>query len=299
LKTVAAAPMPTITTGDHCGDPYPCPFVDHCRAQEPPGPEFPVSILPRAGKALLEQLRARGWLDIRDVPLAELRNDNHRRVAAATAKGVPDIAPELFSTLAEIPYPRLYLDFETISFVVPRWIGTRPFQQVPFQFSCHVEQAPGDFTHHAFLDLSGQSPLSSFVEALLQAAGTTGAVVVWNQAFEATRIRELAEMFPPHAKALNSIIDRMVDLLPIYREHYYHPDQMGSWSIKAVLPTLAPDLDYGALEVADGQAAQLAYQEAIKPSTTQERRAEIRDQLERYCELDTLAMVRLVQHWTA
>ena len=296
LKTVAAAPMPAITTGDHCGDPYPCPFVDHCRAQEPPGPEFPLSILPRAGKALLEQWRARGWLDVRDVPLVELRNDNHRRVAAATANGVPDIAPELFGALAEIPYPRHYLDFETISFVVPRWIGTRPFQQVPFQFSCHVEKAPGEFTHHAFLDLSGQSPLSSFVEELLKSAGTTGAVVVWNRAFEATRIRELAEMFPPNAKALNNIIDRMVDLLPIYREHYYHPAMMGSWSIKAVLPTIAPDLDYSNLEVGDGGAALEAYLRAISPGVSDVERETLRQALLRYCERDTWAMVRLA-HW--
>ncbi|MBK6727096.1 MAG: DUF2779 domain-containing protein [Xanthomonadales bacterium] len=296
LKTVAAGPLPAILTGDHCGSPYECPFLDHCRAQEPPGPEFPISILPRAGKALLEQLRARGWMDVRDVPLTELRNDNHRRVAAATAKGVPDIAPKLFRTLAKIPYPRHYLDFETIGFVVPRWIGTRPFQQVPFQFSCHVERARGEFTHHAFLDLSGQSPLPSFVKALLQAAGKKGAVLVWNQSFEATRIRELAEMFPRHASALNNIIDRMVDLLPIYREHYYHPAMMGSWSIKAVLPTIAPDLDYSNLDVGDGGAAQEAYLRAISSSVSDVEREALRQALLTYCERDTWAMVRLA-HW--
>ncbi len=293
LKAVAAAPVPVITTGDHCGDPYQCPFLDHCRAQEPPGPEFPVSILPRAGKSLLEHLRGQGWLDVRDVPLTELRNDKHRRVAEVTANGVPAIAPELFAALAEILYPRHYLDFETISFVVPRWIGTRPFQQVPFQFSCHVESAPGDLTHCAFLDLSGQSPLSSFVEALLQAVGTTGAVVVWNQSFEATRIQELAEMFPQHAGALNNIIERMVDLLPIYRKHYYHPAMMGSWSIKAVLPTIAPDLDYANLEVGDGGAAQGAYLRAISPDVSDGERETLRQALLKYCERDTWAMVRL------
>jgi hypothetical protein len=117
--------------------------------------------------------------------------------------------------------------------------------------------------------------LSIFVEALLQAAGTTGAVVVWNQAFEATRIRELAEMFPQHAEALNSIIERMVDLLPIYREHYYHPAMMGSWSIKAVLPTIAPDLDYSNLEVGDGGAAQEAYLRAISPSVSDSRARDV------------------------
>lgn len=296
LKTVAAGPLPAIRTGEHCTIPYECPFLDHCRGREPPGPEFPVSILPRAGKALLEHLRARGWMDVRDVPLAELRNGNHRRVAEVTAKGVPDIAPELFRTLAGIPYPRHYLDFETIGFAVPRWIGTRPFQQLPFQFSCHVERAPGEFTHHAFLDLSGQSPLPSFVDALLPATGPKGAVLVWNRSFEAARIRELAEMFPRHAKALNAIIERMVDLLPIYREHYYHPAMMGSWSIKAVLPTIAPDLDYSNLEVGGGGAAQEAYLRAIAPGVSDVERERLRQALLHYCERDTWAMVRLA-HW--
>lgn len=295
LKAVAAAPVPAVTTGDHCGKPYQCPFFDHCRAQEPPGPEYPVSILPGARKPLLEHLRGQGWLDVRDVPQIELTNDKHRRVVEATARGIPDIAPELFAAMAGIPYPRHYLDFETISFVVPRWIGTRPFQQVPFQFSCHVESVPGEFAHHAFLDLSGASPLRSFVEALLQAVGTTGAVVVWNQSFEAGRIRELAEMFPQHAEALNSIIKRMVDLLPIYREHYYHPAMMGSWSIKAVLPTIAPDLDYANLEVGDGGAAQEAYLRAISPDASDSERETLRQALLKYCERDTWAMVRLAQ----
>lgn len=233
---------------------------------------------------------------MRDIPLAELRNGNHRRIAEVTATGVPAISAELISTLAGVPYPRHYLDFETIGFAVPRWIGTRPYQQIPFQFSCHVEPSPGQFVHQAFLDLSGRSPLAAFVEALLHAAGKAGAVLVWNQSFEASRIRELAAMFPKKADALNAIILRMVDLLPIYREHYYHPAMMGSWSIKVVLPTIAPDLDYSNLEVGDGGAAQEAYVRAIVPDVPDTERESLRQALLKYCERDTWAMVRLA-HW--
>jgi hypothetical protein len=298
LKQVVAGSEPAIRTGAHCSSPYDCPFMDHCSSQEPPRPAFPVTVLPRIGK-LLERLTELGFDDLTQVPDDLLHTALHKRVALASRTGEPWTSGQLPALLAALPYPRHYLDFETVSFIIPRWLGTRPFQVLPFQFSCHTESADGRLNHRGFLDLSGAAPMKDFIEAVLATVGDHGPILVWNRGFEAGVLRKLVPSFPHHAAAIEAVADRMVDLLPIYREHYYHPDQMGSWSIKAVLPTLAPDLDYGALEVADGQAAQLAYQEAIKPSTTQERRAEIRDQLERYCELDTLAMVRLVQHWTA
>ena len=94
--------------------------------------------------------------------------------------------------------------------------------------------------------------------------------------------------------SLLALLDRIVDLLPVARDHYYHPDQEGSWSIKAVLPAICPDLDYADLEgVQNGGMAMEAYSEAIDASTTLERKAEIERQLHAYCALDTLALVRL------
>jgi hypothetical protein len=103
-------------------------------------------------------------------------------------------------------------------------------------------------------------------------------------------------MFPDLSKRITNVIDRLVDLLPVMREHYYHPAMRGSWSIKAVLPTIAPDLDYGMLEdVKDGSSAQQAFLEAIDPVCSEVRRRTIRKALELYCERDTLAMVRIVR----
>src|SRR5690348_361363 len=130
LKRVTADAMPAITTGGQCFDPYECPFLAHCRAAEPPGPDFPVDVLPRAG-ALVERLTKAGYLDLSDVPEAELQNAIQRRVAHATSSGTTFVSDELPHLLAAIAYPRAYLDFETITFVVPRWLGTRPFQQLP------------------------------------------------------------------------------------------------------------------------------------------------------------------------
>ncbi|MBJ6980342.1 DUF2779 domain-containing protein [Luteimonas sp. MC1572] len=292
LKQVAAGPLPLLQTGGHCSEPYECPFLAHCRAAEPPGPAFPVDLLPRS-RDLAGRLVEAGYVDLCDVPDDALGNPVHRRVAAATRSGEAFVSGELQGLLADIAYPRAYLDFETISFVVPRWLGTRPFQQLPFQFSCHTESSDGSFRHDAFLDVSGRSPLRDLVDAIVKVTAGAQAVLVWNKGFEGARLRELAGMFPAHAADLRGIVDRMVDLLPIYRRHYYHRDMRGSWSIKAVLPTIAPDLDYADLGVADGGAAQSAYLEACAPGTHEDDRERLRTQLLAYCARDTWAMVRL------
>lgn len=297
LMQVSVGPKPAISTGGGCFSPYECPFLAHCRAAELPGPEFPIDVLPRAG-ALVDRLAEAGYRDLRDVPDSELQNPRHRLVATATRTGETFVSDDLQRLLAGIEYPRSYLDFETITFVVPRWLGTRPFQQLPFQYSLHSESRDGEMRNDAFLDLSGQSPLQGFVESLLGGIAGNGPVIVWNQSFEGARLRELAGMFPEHAEGLLAIVARMVDLLQIYRRHYYHRDMRGSWSIKAVLPTLAPDLDYGALEVADGGEAQMAYLRAIGPNIDAESREWLRTQMMAYCERDTLAMVRLANAFT-
>jgi hypothetical protein len=136
-------------------------------------------------------------------------------------------------------------------------------------------QASGHTTHQAFLDLSGNNPSWDFGQRLIAACGTHGPVFVYNAAFETARIRELAERHPALAPALLAINARVVDLLPIARQHYYHPSQHGSWSIKAVLPALCPDLRYDQLTgVQDGGMAQEAYLEAIATQTTPQRKAQ-------------------------
>lgn len=292
LKRIAGGEMPAIGTGDHCGQPYECPFLGHCRSFEPSGPEFPVDLLPN-NRGLAAALKAQGYADLRQVPDALMRTEVHRRIAQATRSGRPFVSDELHEKLTAIGYPRYYLDFETIAFVIPRWLGTRPFQAIPFQFSCHIEARDGSLKHRAWLDLSGDAPMRGFVEALIKAVGKRGPILVWNMGFESGRLRDLAALLPEHAETLHAMINRMVDLLPIYRQHYYHPEMRGSWSIKAVLPTLAPDLDYGDLEVGDGSAAQEAYRRAIDPETSPDERDEVARQLLAYCERDTLAMTRL------
>lgn len=292
LAAMLAGSIPDVEVGGHCHDPFDCPFVDYCT---PEGPEYPVSCLPRAG-ALIEELLAEGILDIRDIPEGRLGKPVHQRIRRATIAGAAEVSPGIAQELSGLAQPWFYLDFETIQFAIPIWAGTRPYEQLPFQWSCHIGDAPGGLCHEEFLDLSGEAPMLRFAEALLETIGSVGPIFVYSH-FEKRILRELSERFPLLSQDIFAVIDRLVDLLPIMRNHYYHPEMLGSWSIKAVLPTIAPELDYAKLkEVQNGTAAQAAYLEAISPETSHARKEELRERMLRYCEMDTLAMVEIVQY---
>ena len=198
--------------------------------------------------------------------------------------------------LNALPYPRRYLDFETIQFAVPIWLNTSPFDLLPFQWSCHTESEDGSLQHTEFLSNDGSDPTHIFCRKLIEAAGDVGPIFVYS-AFERTRLMELSNRYPELEEPLAAIMERLVDLLPILRKHYYHPAMKGRFSIKSVLPTIAPDLDYAKLEhVKEGGGAQEAFSEILDRSTSAERRATHTSALLKYCSLDTLAMVRIVQY---
>ena len=284
---------PPLQPGDHCHDPFSCPFVDYCH-RDLVMPAWPIALLPNSGKKLAQKWGEKGKVDLAELTEQDLANELHQRIHRATLddRAFHDVAGATQAT-AHWAEPLAYLDFETIAFAVPRWIGTRPYQAIPFQFSAHVENASGSLTHHQFLDCSGSDPRRGCAEALIRVLPREGAIIAYNASFERSRIRELASFFSDLTKELMAIAERIVDLLPIARAHYYHRDQRGSWSIKSVLPTLAPELDYGALDVSDGGAAQLAFEEAIDPATSVKRQAALQRALLEYCALDTWAMVVL------
>ncbi len=285
---------PKIGTGKHCGDPYECGFLGHCQSEEPQT-EYPIQWLPgRLSNSLQAHINAGGLTEINDIP-DDLLNLLQQRVKAVTLSGrIYFDQAGAAQMLAPHKLPAYFMDFETIQFAVPIWKGTRPYQQIPFQFSVHRLSRTGKIEHAEFLNLSGNDPSKSFAEALIAACGERGPVFVYNAGFEIARINELAGRFPRLAKALLAINARVVDLLPIAREHYYHPSQQGSWSIKKVLPAACPDLRYEDLDgVQDGGMAMDAFLEALAPLTLANRKAEIEKQLLAYCALDTYAMVRL------
>jgi hypothetical protein len=209
----------------------------------------------------------------------------------------PILDPVAIKEIKSLTYPRYYLDFETIAFAVPIWKGTRPYIQLPFQWSCHVEKESGEITHYEFLDTSGNDPRYEFSKSLIEVLGSVGSIIVYSAGFEGARIKELAKEYPELEDRLLEIVNRFFDLLPLARNNYYHPDMKGSWSIKAVLPTIVPELDYANLVVKDGAQAQRAYREAVDKLRSGENALEIRKEMLKYCAQDTLAMVKIVQAW--
>jgi len=292
-KVAALKDEPEIETGPHCSDPFGCPFLHHCNRDKPTF-DFPLTSLSRLGAKKRGELEALGYTDLRDIPDEHLSAVN-RLVKSQSLSGEAWFDAEgAAADLAPHRGTAYFLDFETMAFGVPIWKGTRPYQQLPFQFSLHIVTPDGEMEHKEFLDISGNDPGEAFAASLIESCRTAGPVFVYNASFENGVMRKLAERFPHHSPGLLALIDRVVDLLPIARNRYYHPDQHGSWSIKAVLPAVCPDLAYDSLDgVQDGMAAQSAFLEAMAQETTPERKAEIEQQLLAYCALDTLAMVRL------
>lgn len=294
-KTIAKRKEPNIAPGDQCREPFPCDFAHYCSPPEI-DVKYPVEILPYGAK-VAAQLRAEGYRDLRKVPAKKLSDPKHIRVHRVTKSGKAELDQEATDAVRRLGYPRYYLDFETIAFAVPIWAGTSPYKQIPFQWSCHIEKADGTLTHKEYLDITGADPRRGFAESLVKTLGSKGPIIVYNAPFEGSRMKELAEAFPDLAPKLLAAVDRLFDLLPLARKHYYHPAMKGSWSIKAVLPTIAPELDYSNLTVAHGGMAQDAYLDLIGSELSIKETDELKKALLAYCEQDTLAMIKVARHF--
>jgi hypothetical protein len=301
-NAVLAGGMPSVQTGRQCQQPYDCPFHAYCLPLDPPGPEHPSELLPgSAGKRLAKKLhQSKGYVSLLEPQSAELTGNQSalfRRMQEAHRLGTPVFELGSEAILNALPYPRYFLDFEGIDLPVPRWAGVRPYEHIPFQWSCHIERNPGVFEHAEFLDLTGDDPSVGCIERMFQVIdrADNGPILVYHKTYEEGRLAGLAERHPQHAVALQNYIARIVDLLPMVRDFYYHPAMRGSFSMKRVLPVIAPDLRYDSLdEVQEGTAAQVAYLYAtLDPSTTPERKTDLEHKLRAYCRQDTWAMVEV------
>jgi hypothetical protein len=291
LRDMLAEDEPLIEVGRHCHQPYDCPFLIYCT---PPQPDYPVTALP-GGKRAAGELMAEGIEGIREVPPGRLKNETADWVRAVTVAGQHELRPAAAAELATLGWPRCYFDFETVSFAVPIWAGTRPYQALPFQWSCHVEYPDGTEAHHEFLADGDTAPMRACAEALIEALGDEGPVLVYTR-YEQGVLRDLAGWFPDLAPQLEAILARLYDLHPLTRANYYHPDMLGSWSLKKVLPTVAPDLSHHELDmVREGAEASEAFLQLLDSNLGSDERRALRHALLDYCKLDTLALVRLAR----
>ena len=283
--------VPAIEIGPQCTRPYRCPFYGFCRQDLP---EHLIEQLPRAGRDLMDKLRTAGIQDIGDIPAGfPGLTANQQRVRDSVATGRTYVGPELGNELSKATYPLHFLDFETFNRALPIYPETRPYQVIPFQWSLHLRDTDGKLGHTSFLHDGRGDPREAFTRNLLDATGPEGTILVYSS-YEKTIIERLANEFPQYQQGLMALPGRFLDLLAVVRAHCYHPDFHGSYSIKAVLPALVPDMTYRDLEIRDGSLASVYFAKMIAPDTEQAEREQVRRALLAYCERDTEAMVRVL-----
>lgn len=262
------------------------------------GPAEPDSIYNLASiKAeQVGSLKDAGVRSLADIPDDfALTNRQERQVTAVKTNSRAIDVPAIRSFLETVRYPLYFLDYETFSDVVPVFDGTRPYQQVPFQYSLHIRRAPGAaLEHREYLHEENTNPVPSLLARLVEDIGDTGTVIVWHDPFETRRNTEMGEMSPAHADFLADVNARVIDLIDPFKYGWFvDKDFFGSSSIKKVLPVLAPELSYGALDIQDGETAQRQWMDVVLRNKHPERRNEIFAALRSYCELDTQAMVQI------
>ena len=288
---------PERAIGTQCKKPYECGYRGWCWRNVPRPGVFDLSRM-QLTKALgyYEQ----GVVTLADVARAGVPLSRRQEVQAyAEAKGLETVVDKdaVHGFLDTLGFPLCFLDFETFQPAIPPFDGTRPYQQIPTQYSLHVLREPGgELEHREFLAEAGTDPRRAVAERLVEDMPAGACTLAYNMSFEKGRIAELADAFPDLAGRLLSINAGMRDLIVPFREGSYYARAMGgSNSIKAVLPALFPGdpgLDYHALEgVHNGAEAMDAFERMADMAP--EEAARTREQLLRYCELDTLAMVRI------
>ena len=284
---------PKVAIGKHCKTPFACDFIPYCWQSVPA-----YSVYSIFNGQKLDELLARGIVNVEDIPdHTDLTPRQAIEVSAFKKKQIYADTDKINQFLETLVYPLYFLDYETIMPAIPLFNGTHPYQQIPFQFSLHIQKVKGgSVTHREFLYSGSGDPRPCLVEKLINDCGDAGSVVVYNRGFEASVNRSLAEAFPDKVRALSGINDRMVDLLVPFRSRaVYHPQMYGSASLKSVLPAFVPDLSYDGISIADGQTASQMYLKTIKDEVLDEERKKIFRDLRKYCAMDTLAEVKLLE----
>lgn len=290
---------PDIDLDIYCKKPYDCAFWKYCSQHIPEQSVFKLYRLPAKKKF---EYYHNGLISYRDlIDNAPITNEKQLRQIefALEDKGTYVNKTEIAVFMQSLSYPLYFLDFETMQPVIPEYVGTKPYAQIPFQYSLHyIEHEGGELKHKEFLAESGTDPRRSLAERLCEDIPMNVCVTAYNKAFECTRIKELAETYPDLADHLTNIRNNIVDLLvPFQSGWYYNRAMGGSFSIKSVLPAIFPDdpsLNYHNLEgVHNGGEAMTIFPKIQYMSPEDQKTA--RHNLLKYCELDTYAMVKVWQ----
>jgi len=288
-----AGPLPEVAIGDHCSAPRACPFIERCWPT-PPAHHVSTLYFMRQRAAALE---AEGYSTIFQLPPDVSLNRTAARQVRAVRSGRMVVEPGLAEALETFEPPLAYLDFETVNPAIPVWDGCHPYDAIPAQFSCHVENGTGGFDHHEWIAEGSGDPRRPMAERVIAACRGARTIVAYNASFESGCLQRVAAALPDLREELARVQARLADPLPVVRNFIYHPDFGGSFSLKSVLPALVPELEYDELEVAEGNAASVHLARLMfePQSLDAAERTRLLRALHRYCELDTWGMVKLLE----
>ena len=289
-KMLSLEDHPDIQIGKHCSSPYGCPFADHCWSWIP---EHSIFNIPGLRWPTKQKLLKEKQVEIDKLPKDFPLNEKQQRYRDSLKKGKAIIDwNAIKDELSKLEYPLYFLDFETDNPAIPRFDGMHPYEQFPFQYSCHIIDKSGKVTHKEFLHVSEKDPGKALAKSLTKAIGKKGTVIAYNAPFERWMLRGLSKRFPDHETALDSIADRLWDQLVIFRNHYTDYRFGGGNSLKSVLPVIVPSMSYENLAVSDGGQAQVTWNEMIRMPEGEGKNSLINN-LKEYCGQDTWAMVEI------
>ncbi|HEX9252598.1 MAG TPA: DUF2779 domain-containing protein [Ignavibacteriaceae bacterium] len=293
-QVLAKKAIPKIDIGEHCYDPYTCGFYEYCRNHIPENSIFDLSGVHLNKKY---DFYRSGIIKLKDIPV-EVELPKNAKIQLDIFKSKIDLIDKkaIKEFLCDLNYPLYFMDFETFQAAVPIFNNSKPYMQIPFQYSLHYKKnKKSKIDHYKFLAETGIDPRIKFIENLLRDTKSEGDILTYNKSFEVLRLKEIAEAFPKYEKEIEERISRIKDLMLPFQKKYYYTHQMhGSYSIKYVLPALIPELSYENLEINEGGLASIAF-ESLYYETDLMRIADIRKNLLEYCKMDTFAMVKLLE----
>ena len=286
---LAKKSIPDIDIGPQCSNPFDCDFIGNCWKNIP---EYSVFNLSRIGKKAFE-LYGKGITEIKDIPddFSLSANQQLEKKCFVEKKNFID-KDEIKKFLGLLKYPLYFMDFESIQTAIPIYDNSRPYQQLVFQYSVYYKATKkSEPVHYEYLGDGKSDPRPEFIKQLIEDTKEPGIILVYNAAFEKTRLNELAKDFPEYASQIEERNSRIMDLMiPFQNRLYYKPEMKSRHSLKNVLPAINPDYGYDKLDIQEGGEAGAEYMRMMGVEDSNEIQ-KIRKNLLEYCGMDTYGMV--------
>lgn len=293
-QVIEQSTPPQIEPGEHCHVPYTCDFIGTCRGTLADDSIFYLNGLSKQNQY---ELFSKGIKAISDLaPDFSFTKEQRIQYECAVTNRIHVDKQQILKFLANFNYPLIFLDFEFFMPAVPAYENTSPYEHLPFLYSIHSKSSPhSTCMHRYFLAETGVQPFESFIQQLIIDTSNEGDIVVFDPTHEKRILSKAMNLFPEHKNALQRIVNRIKDLSePFQKKHFYCTPMKGSYSMKALLPAVAPELHFNQLDIKNGIAALAAF-EKLQVETDMFKALETRQKLIEYCKMDTLGLVKIFE----